>query len=136
MASCDPKRTFLKLLHPADLEVDVLTQFQAVRSRGVVGKIHLALEGQPTFAEEDGVQFEKVRLGGDLTDLEKAFDSPKYGDFSPRPYLDIWVPSTADSSLAPQGHHVVSIAVQCVPHKLKRWLDQGEKTRGFGCCSQ
>lgn len=119
ISSCDPKQTFLRLIHPTDLPVELVKEFQAVRSRGIVAKIDLGLKGYPEFAQYDGVPFERVRLGGGLNDLEKAYDAPKYGTFSDRPYLDVWIPSLSDSTLAPEGHHVVSLMVQCAPYQLK-----------------
>src|SRR5207253_515534 len=56
--------------------------------------------------------------GPDIDYLERAFDAAKYGDFSPRPYLDITIPSLTDSSLAPKGAHVMSIHSQFAPYRL------------------
>lgn len=119
VSSCDPKQTFLRLLRPASLDVEVVRQFQAVRTRGVVAKVHFALDGAPAFSQVDSVQFERGRMGGDLTDLEKAFDAPKYGELTSRPYLDLSIPSVADKDLAPSGHHVLSVAVYCVAYDIK-----------------
>ena len=59
-----------------------------------------------------------MRIGGELRDIERAFDAPKYSEFSGRPYLDVWIPTMSDSTLAPEGSHVVSIMVLCAPYNL------------------
>jgi len=54
-----------------------------------------------------------------MPEVERAFDAAKYGDFSPRPYLDITIPTLTDPSLAPDGAHVISIHAQFAPHRLR-----------------
>ena len=57
---------------------------------------------------------------GPSTDcLERAFDAAKYGNFSPKPCLDVVIPSLADPTLAPEGAHVMSIYAQYAPYELK-----------------
>jgi phytoene dehydrogenase-like protein len=60
--------------------------------------------------------------------LERAFDAAKYGDFSPRPWLEVSIPSAIDSSLAPEGQHVMSIYVQFAPRQLRNvdWKERRE----------
>jgi phytoene dehydrogenase-like protein len=88
-----------------------------------VAKVNLALSGLPAFT---GIRDSSADLSGRIhigpgTDyLEQAFDAAKYGEFSPRPYMDIRIPSLADPSLAPSGSHVMSIHVQYAPYRLKR----------------
>lgn len=98
---------------------------------GTVAKVNLALSRLPSFkAIEDGAAdlAGRIHIGPDTDYLERAFDAAKYGDFSPRPYLDITIPSLADSSLAPSGGHVMSIHVQYAPYSLKRgdWTSRRE----------
>ena len=61
----------------------------------------------------------RIHIGPDIDYLERAFDAAKYGDFSSRPYMDITIPTVMDSSLAPNGAHVMSIHAQFAPYKLK-----------------
>ncbi len=61
----------------------------------------------------------RIHIGPEIDYLERAFDAAKYGDFSPRPYLDITIPSLTDPSLAPSGAYVMSIHAQFAPYKLK-----------------
>jgi phytoene dehydrogenase-like protein len=80
------------------------------------------LSGLPVFktTRDDVVDLAgRIHIGPDTDYLERAFDEAKYGNFSSRPFLDIRVPSLADSSLAPQGSHVMSIHVQYAPYRLR-----------------
>jgi phytoene dehydrogenase-like protein len=119
LSSADPKRTMLKLLAPGTLPLKIEEELRRVRSRGTAAKIHLALSGPLQLAGSDGRLDEAIRIGGGhVDDLERAFDAIKYRRFSERPHLAIRVPTVADPSLAPAGHHVVSILASFAPYDL------------------
>ena len=116
VANTDPRRTFLKLVGPAELEPGFLMKVRSYRSIGAAAKVNLALSGLPAFA--DGAAH--FHIGPDIDYLERAFDAAKYGDFSAQPYMDITLPSLFDPSLAPKGSHVMSIHVQYAPYQLRK----------------
>jgi phytoene dehydrogenase-like protein len=119
LSSADPKRTMLKLLAPGSLPLKNEEEIRKVRSRGTAAKVHLALSGPLQLAGSDGRLDEAIRIGGGhVDDLERAFDAIKYRRFSERPNLEIRVPTVADPSLAPAGHHVVSILASFAPYDL------------------
>ena len=120
-SNADPRTTFLKLVDPGDLDPTFLLKVRNYRATGVSAKINLALSGLPSF---NGVTSEdqlsgRIHVGPDIDYLERAFDSSKYGQYSPAPYLDITIPTLIDPALAPQNAHVMSIYVQYAPYKLK-----------------
>jgi phytoene dehydrogenase-like protein len=124
VSNADPGVTLLELLDPGELEPSFLSKIRNYRAHGTVAKVHLALSALPKFTglnEEDAGEklSGRIHIGQDIDYLERAFDAAKYGDFSPRPYLDITIPTLTDSSLAPDGAHVLSIHVQFAPYKLK-----------------
>ena len=126
ISSADPGVTFLDLLAYGELDPSFRNRIQNYRSVGTVAQVHLALSALPKFAGvkcQDGNCAEKlsgrIHVGPDIDYLERAFDAAKYGDFSPRPYLDITVPTLTDPSLAPKGAHVMSIHAQFAPYYLK-----------------
>src|SRR6185369_7761792 len=107
LSSADPKRTLLNLLAPGSLPLRIEDEFHRLRSRGSAAKIHLALSGTLELAGSNGRQDEAIRIGGGhVDDLERAYDAIKYRRFSEKPNLEIRVPTVADPSLAPAGHHV------------------------------
>jgi phytoene dehydrogenase-like protein len=57
-----------------------------------------------------------VVLAESLDDLETAFQEAVAGRPSSLPFADICIPSVFDDSLAPGGHHVMSMFTQWVPH--------------------
>ena len=132
LSSADPKRTLLKLLAPGTLPLKIEEEFHRVRSRGTAAKIHLALSGPLELAGSKGRLDEAIRIGGGhVDDLERAFDAIKYRQFSERPNLEIRVPTVTDPSLAPAGHHVVSILASFAPYTLEGgWTDEARERLG------
>jgi phytoene dehydrogenase-like protein len=131
VATCDPKRTFLQLIAPGTLPIRIEDEYRRIRARGTAAKVHLALSGPLELAARPGQAFESIRIGGGHVDhLERAFDAVKYRQASPRPHLEIRVPTVADPSLAPPGHHVVSILASYAPHDLADgWTE--DRRNGF-----
>jgi phytoene dehydrogenase-like protein len=120
ISAIDPKRTFLQLCDPIDLAPEFLWRMRHYRSEGTLAKLNLALSSLPEFT---GVAREtltgRVRICPDLDYLERAFDHSKYGRFSTEPYIELTIPTLLDSSLAPDGAHVISAYVQYAPYKLR-----------------
>ena len=120
-SNADPKTTLLKLLDPADLDPDFRLKISHYKSQGSAAKVNLALSELPRFtSSQDPAQLSgRIHIAPDIDHIERAFDAAKYGEFSPRPYMDITIPTMTDPSLAPKGGHVMSIHVQYAPYKLK-----------------
>jgi phytoene dehydrogenase-like protein len=120
ISNADVKRTFFKLVEPTYLDPHFLLQVRNIRSRGVVAKINLALDGLPKFKNHQMAAFGGIiHIGPSLDYLERTADDAKYGRFSTQPFLEITIPSIADPSLAPAGKHVMSVWMQSAPHKLR-----------------
>lgn len=129
VSGVDPRRTFLNLVDPVDLDPGFLTRIRNYRCRGTAAKVNLALDALPVFpsvanpADLRG----RLQIGPGIDYLEKAFDASKYGEISAEPYLDITFPTLHDPSLAPAGAHVMSIYMQYAPYRLsggRSWNDQ------------
>jgi phytoene dehydrogenase-like protein len=137
LSSADPKRTMLKLLAPGTLPIRIEEEFHHVRARGTAAKVHLALSGPLELAGSGGRLDEAIRIGGGHVDnLERAFDAIKYRRFSERPHLEIRVPTVADPSLAPPGHHVVSILASFAPYDLEGgWTAEARERLGDAAIS-
>jgi len=102
------------------LDPDELRRVQNYRLAGMASKVNFALSGLPAFhgASPDLLRG-RIHIGAGVDDLERAYDDAKYGGISRRPYLDVVIPSLADPSLAPAGHHVLSAYVQYTPYALR-----------------
>jgi phytoene dehydrogenase-like protein len=120
VSSADPHQTFLRLLDPAILDPDELRRVQNYRLNGMASKVNFALSGLPSFrgATPDLLRG-RIHIGAGVDELERAYDDAKYGGISRRPYLDVVIPSVADPSMAPAGHHVLSAYVQYTPYALR-----------------
>jgi phytoene dehydrogenase-like protein len=118
VSSCDPKLTLFGLVAPADLPMALENQVRVIRMRGTTAKVNLALSGPLEFAGRPGVVIEAARTGEHLDDLERAFDTVKYKQFSKRPMLEIRLPSISEPGLAPNGHQVAEILVHFAPYDL------------------
>ncbi|MGC9997658.1 MAG: NAD(P)/FAD-dependent oxidoreductase [Terriglobia bacterium] len=123
VSGVDPKRTFLKLVESSHLDKEFLGAVRAFKSEGVSMKINLALDGLPDFKCLPGSQLAPhhkttIHICPTLEYIERAFDDSKYGRPSRRPMLEITIPTTYDSSLAPPGKHVANIFLQYAPYTL------------------
>ncbi|MEQ1572346.1 MAG: NAD(P)/FAD-dependent oxidoreductase [Myxococcota bacterium] len=113
VSAADPKRTLLELVGPRDLPLRAEEEIRALRTRATSAKLHLALSRGPRFADRP---VERVRIALDPNHLERAFDDAKHGRLPADPALDLAIPSVSDPSLAPAGHHALSIHVFGVPY--------------------
>jgi phytoene dehydrogenase-like protein len=92
------------------------------RARGVTAKINLSLSAAPVVAGLEGDPLPlrgRLLIAPDVNYIEHAFDHAKYGEISARPWLEISVPTMIDSSLAPEGQHVMSIYAHFAPRHLR-----------------
>jgi len=123
VSSADPRRTFLGLIDPVELEPGFMTRIRNYRVPGTVAKVNFALRALPSFNGLGGDAAAslpgRVHVGPGIDYLERAFDSSKYGEISPAPYLDIAFPSIHDPTMAPAGRHVMSVHMQYAPFKLR-----------------
>jgi len=129
VSSLDPKQTFLKLVDPALLPEDLMTDIRRFNYRGSSGKVNLALDALPDLVCWPGPGPHlrgAISISPSIDYIEKAYDQAKYGDYSSRPYIDVLIPSMIDPDMAPPGKHVMSCFVQYAPYHLKQgtWEDR------------
>jgi phytoene dehydrogenase-like protein len=120
VTTAHPQISFLRLLDPAVLPPGFLDDIKAWQSRSGVVKINLALDRLPVFTShpefDPQVHGGTIVLAESLDDIENAFQEAVAGRPSSLPFADICIPSVFDGSLAPQGHHVMSLFTQWVPY--------------------
>ena len=124
----DPRRTFNDLIGAPALDTGFANRMAQVRGPGVVGKLHLGLSGLPRFGGLGEASLgQRLLIAPDARYVERAFNHSKYGEVSEQPVFEITVPSLHDASLAPAGHHCVSVNVSYLPHGLEGgWTGQRE----------
>ena len=122
VSSLDPRRTFLELVNPRELPVDLVENITRFRFQGTSSKVNFALDGLPEYPAlaGRGDQYRGfTNIGPSMEYLERAYDDAKYGWYSSRPYLDCAIQSTIDADMAPPGKHVMSSFVQYTPYHLR-----------------
>lgn len=129
VSNLDVKRTLLGITPRAALDDTVVEQVEAFKIRGSSGKLNIALDGLPDFTALRGdpeLTAGGINIGDSMTYLERAYDDWKNGTWSRAPYMDIFMPSTLDSTMAPPGKHYMSVFVQYAPPTLADgpWTDE------------
>ena len=128
VSNADPKTTLLGLLGARHLEADTARRVDLFRSRGNAAKLHLALDGLPSFTGlVNGQSGQRLLIAPSPDYIDRAFNHCKYGEFSTRPVMEITIPTVHDGSLAPAGKHVLSAVVQYAPYELKGGWEGGRE---------
>jgi len=141
VSAADPRQTLLRLTDQVHLDPGFVAKIRNYRCAGTVARVHLALDGLPEFRDHqylsggapggDGAHplaGARIHIGHELDYLERAFDHSKYGEFSSQPYLEAFIPTLLDPSLAPAGSHVMSVHAQYAPFTLRAgdWDSRGD----------
>jgi len=123
LANTDPKRTFLKFVGRENLPAGFADGIERLRMGHATVRMNLALSGTPEFAGLSGAEAEIAR-GGAITifptreQIEINYRAALGGQIIDEPYLDIRIPSAIDDTLAPPGHHVMSLIGKYYPYRL------------------
>jgi len=123
LANTDPKRTFLKLLDPDQLDPEFVKDIRQIRMGHSSLRISLALKGLPDirfFAPGEAGPWHRsdICIFPNVAGLEANFFAAVAGHLPKAPRLEITIPSTVDDSLAPAGHHVMSVLAKYYPYHL------------------
>ncbi len=116
-----PKLAFLQMLDPSDLPAAFVEDIEHWNTRSGTVKVNLAVDRLPEFTSRPGLDPEvhggTIVLARSLDEVEDAFQDAVAGRGARRPFADISIPSVFDTTLAPTGHHVVSMFSQWVPQE-------------------
>ena len=123
LANTDPKRTFLTLLDPDELDPEFLKDIRQIRMGHSSLRVNLALKGLPdirffTAGEEGPWHRSDICIFPDVDGLESNYFAAATGHLPVEPRLEITIPSTLDDSLTAPGHHVMSILAKYYPYQL------------------
>ncbi|HEY4790372.1 MAG TPA: NAD(P)/FAD-dependent oxidoreductase [Actinomycetes bacterium] len=120
VAATHPKITFLEQVDRAELPPDFVADIERWKTRSGTVKVNLAVDRLPEFRCRPGFDPEihggTIVLAESLDDMEGAFQDAAAGRPSAVPFADVCIPSVVDRTLAPEGHHIVSMFTQWVPH--------------------
>ncbi|MCX5747696.1 MAG: NAD(P)/FAD-dependent oxidoreductase [Proteobacteria bacterium] len=122
VATTHPQITFLQHVERAELPAAFVETIARWKSRSGTVKVNLALDRLPEFRSKPGFDPEvhggTIVLAESLDDVEGAFQEAVAGRPATLPFADVCIPSVFDPTLAPAGHHVMSMFTQWVPHQF------------------
>ncbi len=108
LSNAEPKRTFLQFCADADLDKDFLKRIARFKSESGVIKLNIALKELPSFRCLPGTEPGLQHAGScDITPtpdwVQEAFEDAARGALSRKPYIEAYMQSATDPSVAPAG---------------------------------
>ena len=134
-SSVDAHLTFEKFLPAGVLPEPFAKAIGHIDYSSASAKINLAMSEPPNFSAlptpSEGIAPHHrgtMHISPTLDYLERAYDDAKYGRPSESPVLELTMPTSVDDTIAPAGHHIISIFVQFAPYQLREgnWDDLKE----------
>jgi phytoene dehydrogenase-like protein len=138
VSNLHPKLTFERLLDPATLPSDFRARIASWRSGSGSFRMNLALTELPSFDSLPGREAAEhhgagIVIAPSLAYMERAWMDARQFGWSKAPIIELLIPSTLDSTLAPPGRHVASLFCQHVAPELPNggsWDDARETVAG------
>jgi phytoene dehydrogenase-like protein len=134
VSNADPKRTFTKLVGEEHLPADFRRNVRRLKTNTTYFKFHAALSRLPDFSRYfdgdcDVRYFGYTRISPSIEYFAQNWDDAKHGRVPRGPLMDIQIPSGYDSTMAPKGHHIMSIWVLYAPVRLAEgtWDEHRER---------
>lgn len=120
ISNLDPQATFLRLVERRELPDDFIRAIEGYQCTGPSMKMNLALSGLPkfrAFPETPGPHHRAtIHLCPSIDYVERAWEEARQGQPSRNPMLEIGIPTMYDSTIAPPGHHLMSVFLQYTPY--------------------
>ena len=119
VSACDPRRTFVRWLRsPPAAAARLLSRWQAKRpGDGYESKIDAVVTRLPRWRGSAHDLGSTMIVAPSVDEMHRAAVLLPNGGVLERPALLMNVPSIADPSLAPAGHHVFSLEVLLTPYR-------------------
>ena len=132
ISNLNPKLLFSKLVNNEDVDKDYLRKILNYKCGSGTFRMNVALSELPDFnclSGKDVCEHHKsgIVIAPSLTYMDKAFTDAKQYGWSKNPIVEMLIPSTVDSSLAPKGKHVASLFCQQFAPTLpdnRSWHDE------------
>jgi phytoene dehydrogenase-like protein len=120
VTSLHPKTAFLDHVGAENLPADFAADIARWKTRSGVVKVNLALAELPDFTANPGTHLQEhhtgsVEMAPSVEYIERAFIDAREGRAALRPFSDGVIPTSFDKTLAPAGHHIMSLFTQWVP---------------------
>ena len=120
VSNADPKRTFLGLVGEDKLDDEFRRDVANIRMNGPAGKVNFVLAEEPRVngmpADRTKPERSLFTLIPTLAEAEANYNASQQGLLHERLWVDCVLASNADSTLAPEGRHVLTCFVQYLPY--------------------
>jgi phytoene dehydrogenase-like protein len=131
LSNVEPKRTFFQFCADANLDKSFLKRISQFKTESAVIKLNVALKELPSFKCLPGTAPALQHAGScDITPtpdwVQEAYEDAAHGELSKKPYIEAYMQSATDSTVAPQGYHTISMFCQYAPYHLKgrQWSEE------------
>jgi phytoene dehydrogenase-like protein len=120
VSTLHPRTAFLDHVGENNLPADFVRDISNWKTRSGVVKINLALAELPDFTADPGSDLQdhhtgSVEMAPSVEYIERAFQDAREGRPAARPFSDGVIPTAFDTTLCPEGSHIMSLFTQWVP---------------------
>lgn len=134
VSNLNPKLLFQRLVSKNDVDPEYLRKILNYKCGSGTFRMNVALSELPDFKCLPGKDISEHHKSGiviapSLSYMDQAYTDAKQFGWSKNPIVEMLIPSTVDSTLAPEGKHVASLFCQQFAPKLpenKSWHDEKE----------
>ncbi|MET0346463.1 MAG: NAD(P)/FAD-dependent oxidoreductase [Casimicrobiaceae bacterium] len=119
VANVNPRLLFERLVPPEHVDADFRTRIAGYKCGSGTFRMNVALTELPDFRALPGRNAQPHHSSGiivapSLDYMERAYFDARTDGWSKAPIVEVLIPSTVDSTLAPAGQHVASLFCQHV----------------------
>jgi phytoene dehydrogenase-like protein len=122
VSNADPKRTFFSLVGEDRIPTEFAAALHAYRCQGTSVKVNLGIDRLPEVtgmpAGEQPYHGGIMEFGPLIAGMDRAQEEARAGRSAVDPHIEVCIPTVHDPSLAPDGHHVVTIDINSQPYEL------------------
>jgi phytoene dehydrogenase-like protein len=120
VSTLHPATAFLDHVGENYMPADFVSGIRHWKTRSGVVKINLALAELPDFTADPGSDLQdhhtgSVEMAPSVEYIERAFQDAREGRPAARPFSDGVIPTAFDTTLCPEGRHIMSLFTQWVP---------------------
>ncbi len=130
LSNVDPKTTFLRFCDGAGLDSGFLRRIGQFRTESATFKLNIALRELPNFTSVPGTEpalqhFGSCEISPTPDWVQNAYEDAQRGELSREPWIEAYMQSSTDPTVAPPGTHTISMFCQYAPYHLKgrEWND-------------
>jgi phytoene dehydrogenase-like protein len=133
VAGVNPKLLFDRLVPRGAVGAEVATRMSGWKCESATFRMNVALSELPKFTvlpKRGNHLTAGIIMAPNMAYMHRAYLDAELDGWSKRPVIEMLIPSTLDSSLAPRGKHVASMFCQHFRYDLgpgRSWDDEREK---------